>query len=377
MIEKDFNKTYVEPLILVAPLNWGLGHATRCIPIIKELLAEDCKVIIAADGAIEKLLKNEFPALTFLSLQGYDIKYSRNKFWLPFKMAFQVPKIFWAINKEHQWLKKAVKQYKIDAVISDNRYGLSHTSIPTVFITHQLLIKTGNKFLEKISQQINYFFIKKFTECWVPDFGMPNKLAGELAHPAVLPENEKYIGCLSRFKKLSLAEKKYDLLILISGPEPQRTVFEDLLLDQLKNFAGKVLFVRGLPENIYEIKTENNAIKIVNHLPANELNEAVQQAELVVSRSGYTTIMDLVKLQQKAILVPTPGQTEQEYLAQYLHEQKIFYCIEQAKFVLDEAIELANGFSPESISGDMEQYKKRVEVFVKSLKQSTGQMFFG
>ena len=366
MIGQDFNKTYKQPVILVAPLSWGLGHATRCIPIINELIVEGCTVMIAAEGAVEKLLITEFPELKILPLVGYDIKYSRNKFWLPIKIALQIPKILLAINSEHRWLKKAVEQYKIDAVISDNRYGLFHNAIPSVFITHQLLIKIGNRFSERISQKINYYFIKKYTECWVPDFARSNNISGDLAHPTILPENEKYIGCLSRFKKSDAIEKIYDLLILISGPEPQRTIFEDLLLDQLQSFTGNVLFVRGLPENNSLKKVKNESIKMVDHLPASEMNEAIQQSKLVISISGYTTIMDLIKLQQKAILIATPGQTEQEYLAQHLNKQKIFYCIEQNKFVLKDAIEKA--FPPVIIEGDMEQYKKRIEVFVKSLR---------
>ncbi|MGG9970931.1 glycosyltransferase [Ferruginibacter sp. SUN002] len=368
MIATDFNKTYKQPVILVAPLSWGLGHATRCIPIINELLAEGCKVIIAGEGPVEILLKREFPKLDFLHLDGYDITYSRYKLLLPLKMIVQMPKVLAAIRKENKWLREAVKAYKIDAVISDNRYGLYHTEIPSVFITHQLLIKTGNLFTEKIVQKINYSFIKKYTECWVPDFGRPNKIAGDLSHPAVVPENEKYIGCLSRFKKFDNVKKKYDLLVLISGPEPQRTIFEELLLLQLKDYHGYVLFVRGLPDVNDEKKATNTAITIINHLASNELNEAIQQSAMVISRSGYTTIMDLIKLQQKAILIPTPGQTEQEYLAKNLTEQKIFYCVAQDKFILKEAIEAANNFSPMLIHADMEQYKKRIEVFVKSLR---------
>jgi uncharacterized protein (TIGR00661 family) len=359
------NKKREAKRILIASLDWGLGHATRCIPIIYELLEQGCTIIIAADGPTEILLKSEFPQLTFLKLKGYNIQYSHRKNWLPLKILLQVPKIIGTIYHEHQWLKKAVKKNNINIIISDNRFGLYHSSIPSIYITHQLLIKTGNRFTEKIAQHIHYYFIKKYTNCWVPDFEGNNNLAGELSHPKKSIGGVKYIGALSRFEKKSIAEKKYDLLILLSGPEPQRSIFEKLLLDQLQTFLGTVLFVRGLPGKGFDNIQQQNII-VKDHLTASELNEAIQQSKLVISRSGYTTIMDLVKLQQKAILVPTPGQTEQEYLARHLARQKIFYTIEQDKFMLNNALREVENFSFNIPLLDMQQYKNVVSEFIRS-----------
>ena len=362
---KKFNITSQKHRILIAPLEWGLGHATRCIPIINELLAQHCEVFIAAEGATFYLLKEEFPALNFLPLMGYRMKYSRKKYFLPWKLLSQFPKIAFTINKEHQWLKKIVKENKIDAVISDNRFGMYHKKVPSVYITHQLLIKTGNSFTEKIAQRIHYYFIKKYNECWVPDFEV-NGLAGDLSHPQKLPGKIKYIGALSRFK-LNSVEKKYDLLVSISGPEPQRTIFEDQVLKELSTYGGKVLFIRGLPENNETLKNENTLLEIKNHLSAEQLNEAIPASAMVISRCGYTTIMDLVKLQKKAILVPTPGQTEQEYLAKYLMENKMFYTINQKDFVLPNALQDANSFSFSLPEYNMDEYKSVIHQFVQSL----------
>jgi len=211
---------------------------------------------------------------------------------------------------------------------------MNSKKIPSVYITHQLLIKTGNIFLEKIVQKIHYHFIKKYNYCWVPDC-KENGLAGELSHQENMTSNIVYVGSLSRFELLKDIPKVYDVLISISGPEPQRTVFEKIILDQLNNFNKKILIVRGLPNENKNLKLDNESIKIVNHLPANELNKAFQQSEIIICRSGYTTIMDLAKLNKNAVLVPTPGQTEQEYLSKYLMKKNFFYSVEQNKFSLN------------------------------------------
>lgn len=350
---------------MVSPLEWGLGHATRCIPLINELLLNDCEVFIAADGITQTLLKNEFPQLNFLQLRGYRIKLGSNKSFFFWKIISQFPKIIYAVYNENRWLKKAIRHYKINAVISDNRVGLHNKKITSVYITHQLLIKTGNAFTSKIAQRIHNYFINKFDECWVPDFDK-NDLAGELSHPLLIPENVKYIGAFSRFKKRVNVEKRYDLLIILSGPEPQRTILEKLLLNDLLSYKGHALIIRGLPGNKDNIQSREK-IQIVNHLTADELSVAIQQATVVVSRSGYTTIMDLVKLNKKAILIPTPGQAEQEYLAHYLKERKIFYSIEQENFNLEEALKNLSQF-PDTIPAlEMNQYTGIIQKFVQAI----------
>lgn len=352
--------------ILIAPLEWGLGHATRCIPIIKELINQNCDVFIAAEGVTHSLLKHEFPELSFLPLVGYRIKYSRKKYFLPWKMLTQFPKIAFTIYKEHQWLKETVKKYKIDGIISDNRFGMFHSKIPSIYITHQLLIKTGNAFTEGIAQQIHYYFINKYTACWVPDF-KEFGLAGELSHPKKVPKNTKYIGALSRLEWYANIIK-YDLMISISGPEPQRTIFEQQILNELKTYSGKVLYIRGLPEKSEDLNHENSFVEIKNHLSANLFNEAMLQSEMIISRCGYTTIMDLIKLQKKAILIPTPGQTEQEYLANYLMANKIFFTSIQKDFVLETSLKQANAFPFANPEYNMEQYKNVIQQFIVSLR---------
>lgn len=334
-----------KPLILVVPLDWGLGHATRCIPVIYELLAREAEVWLAGEGKQEALLTQEFPHLPFLPLQGYRIKYSRSSAGLR-SLFFQVPRLLKAIKAENEWLKNAVNEYKFDIVISDNRFGLYHPSVRSVFITHQLDIKSPlGKWSERLLQKSNYRFINRFTECWVPDKQSENNFAGTLSHPGAMPDVPvHYIGALSRLKKISAIEKKGHLFISLSGPEPQRTILENKIINDIGHYNGTATIVRGLPDTRSIIPSTND-IRFYNHLSTDEYSKEVAQAEYVISRSGYSTIMDLMKLGKKSILIPTPGQTEQEYLAGYLMKQKKAYCISQKQFSLNAALQAASRFT--------------------------------
>jgi UDP-N-acetylglucosamine transferase subunit ALG13 len=306
-------------------------------------------VLIAAEGAAAFLFKKEFPELTILPIRGYNITYSRQKKWLFAKMLLQVPKILSVIKYEKKLLQNIIRQQNIDIVISDNRFGLYNKHIMSVYITHQLFIETGNKVLNKIAQKVHYSYINKFTTCWVPDVEATINLAGKLAHPKTLPKVPVvYIGCLSRFVFKEMPHQN-DLLILLSGPEPQRTIFENVLLKQIKEIDLNIAFVRGLPAEITQLKSENNKVKFYNHLSAVALNNLILQSKLIISRAGYSTIMDMVALQKNAVIVATPGQTEQAYLAKYLRAKKIFLAAEQNNFSLKQILSEAANFSFASI----------------------------
>jgi uncharacterized protein (TIGR00661 family) len=338
-------KTAGKPRILVAPLDWGLGHATRCIPVIRELLAQGCEVWLAGEGSQEQLLKTEFPELPFLELPGYRINYAKTARGLIWKMILQGPKMQRAIQYEHRWLKKAVNKHGFDAIISDNRYGLYHPAIPSIFITHQLTIKSSlGKWTGKILQKRNYKYINRFTECWVPDVAEENNLAGELSHPQLKPIIPvHYIGLLSRFEKKDTAAIKNHLLIVLSGPEPQRSMLEERIITDISHYNYTATIVRGLP-GIPSLLPSTNMIKFYNHLPSVELNAAMQDAEYVISRSGYSTVMDIIALEKKSILIPTPGQTEQEYLGNHLMKKGIALCINQKEFLLNNALKAADNY---------------------------------
>lgn len=336
----------VKPRILVAPLDWGLGHATRCIPIIRQLLHHQCEVWLAGEGRQEVLLRTEFPDLTFLPLKGYNVEYGKSRWDLLGKMALQVPRLLQTIDEEHRWLEEVQEYYRFDAVISDNRYGLSHEDVHSVFITHQLRIKTPFGGLgEGILQKLNNEFIDQFSECWVPDVAEEPNLSGDLSHSGQKPSVPlHYIGPLSRFTPAAESTTGRHLLVLLSGPEPQRTILEELVLGQLTEYKEPVVVVRGLPgaANTPEVPAH---IRVFNHLPAADLQQVIEDAHLVIARCGYSTVMDLMTLQKRSILIPTPGQTEQEYLAEHLMLHALAFCIPQSRFRLAAALELSAAFN--------------------------------
>jgi UDP:flavonoid glycosyltransferase YjiC (YdhE family) len=355
--------------VLVAPLDWGLGHATRCIPIINELIQQGARVIVAANPAQYTLLKSEFPQIEFVETPVYNIRY-KGGILLKWNLLFRIPSMLKQIKRENIWLDETLRHHPIDAVISDSRYGLFHKACPCVFVTHQLQIQSGigtsfaalkNKDLRSrvsrksffvgrwslaigrwIDQRIlkwNYAFIEKFSSCWIPDLDGELSIAGLLSHPAKPPSvTVRYIGPLSRFYKLEKNIQKNALFILLSGPEPQRTDFENILFSQLASSTINTVVVRGLPGSDSGIPYIREGVRIWNHLPSDALNTLLNNSEYIVARSGYSTVMDLLAVKKNAILVPTPGQTEQEYLGYYLHEKKWMYSVAQKNFNLQAAM---------------------------------------
>lgn len=319
--------------ILVCPLDWGLGHATRCIPIIRQLLNLECEVVIGAYGNSLLLLKHEFPLLSFIEIPGFQVQYSSTSNQ-NLKLLLQLPSFIRSLIQEHHLLKKIIYENKIDAVISDNRYGLFNKAVPSVLITHQLFPKTSLPF---ISDFIIEKLLRNFEQVWVPDFEKEQNLSGDLSHKNKL-EDVAFIGTLSRFKHEPEQEQKvYEVAAIISGPEPQRTIFFEKALKQLLQLNKKSIIVAGLPGQ--EERMENGMVTIINHLKTQELQKVLNQSNHIISRAGYSSIMDFAAMGRKAILVPTPGQSEQEYLAKYLDEKKWFYKQSQNDLNIKRAIE--------------------------------------
>lgn len=342
--------------ILVAPLNWGLGHATRCIPVINELITQGAEVSIGSDGNALSLLKKEFPQLTFLELPSYNISYGSGDNMV-FKMLSNYPKIRKAIALEHEALKDIQNKNHFDVIISDNRYGMWHEDTHNIFITHQINIQVPKhlKWLQPLLLNYNLKQISNFNECWIPDAEGDENLSGDLSHNCKLPASSYYIGSLSRFFKEQGARSKEQidnspntithwpepdeanlrmpvspgpLLIILSGPEPQRSAFEKMIIDQVKTVSVKTLIVQGLTEKNEDQQLSEN-VRMISYLTSAHLFEKIKEAEIIISRSGYSTIMDLAACEKKAILVPTPGQTEQEYLSERFLKKNIFYSAMQ------------------------------------------------
>lgn len=323
--------------ILIAPLNWGLGHATRCIPIIKALEKNNFEPIIASDGVALELLEKEFPHLIAIELPSYKIKYAEKGKNFKLKLFSQIPTIIKAINSERKATQRIIKQYQINGLISDNRLGVFSNKIPSVFITHQLNVLTGNTtwFTTKLHQ----FYIKKYTECWIPDMEKKPNLSGKLGHLEESFDTLKYIGPLSRLHK-KVTENKYELLIVLSGPEPQRTLLEEQIISELKNYPHKTLFVKGIIEGEQNIRVEKN-ITYYNFMKSEQLEIAFNESNKVLCRSGYTTIMDLAHLGKKAFFIPTPGQYEQVYLAKKFKKEGIAPYCNQEDFKIEKLDEIA------------------------------------
>lgn len=297
--------------ILVAPLNWGLGHATRCIPIIRELEKNGFTPILASDGVALQILQKEFPHLQSLTLPSYEIEYPKNGSDFKWKLIKNSPKIIVAIFAEKKMVKKWISQYNLNGIISDNRFGVYSKKVPSVFITHQLNVLSGKT--TWVSCKLQQHFIKKFTECWIPDTQRMPNLSGKLGHLKQSNLNLTYIGPLSRLEKKNLPIK-YDLMVILSGPEPQRTLLEEKLKKEVLKFEGNIIFIKGIIEPDQKIEQQGNVV-YYNFMTSYEIETAFNECEMVLCRSGYTTIMDLAKLGKKAFFIPTPGQFEQEYLA--------------------------------------------------------------
>jgi uncharacterized protein (TIGR00661 family) len=334
--------------ILITPLNWGLGHATRCMPIINECLAQGAEVIIGSDGRALNLLQKEYPQLTFIELPAYNITYQSNNMML--NIAPQLFKIFRAIWAESRAIQQIIQEHQIDIIISDNRYGCRSNQVHSIFMTHQLNIKIPNRLLEKTVAFFNQILIKRFDECWIPDFkNEKNSLSGVLGHRSSL-KKLTYLGALTRMKYQE-SKIKNDILIILSGPEPQRTYLEEQLLAQVQNISQSVIFVKGKTDLKDEVIQKNN-LTIYNYMTAHQLNQTILESEIVITRSGYSTILDLAVLGKKAILIPTPGQTEQEYLGEYFHEKGIFYYQKQKDFDLETALKAVQDFKGLKVDDD-------------------------
>lgn len=335
--------------ILVCPLDWGLGHASRDVFIIRKLLEKNIEVILGGDGSSLEFLKSEFPASEVIRIPSHKFIYSKIfPAWV--MIVLQIPAFLKGILNEHKFLMKIADRYHIDLVISDARYGLWNRQMPSIILTHQIRIRMPLffKILEYLVYYMNRLALKKFTRLWIPDFpGYPN-LSGNLSHNVALPLNSSYIGWLSRFTDYQTSTETlehFEVVLLLSGPEPQRSVFEKKVTVQLLQQTRRSLVIGGQIENAVS-EDLSESCKRISFLTGDELFAFLKSAKYIICRSGYSTIMDLVALGKTAFLVPTPGQTEQEYLAHYLQQKGLFPFSRQTDFMLEDAIRKLEDFNP-------------------------------
>lgn len=314
--------------ILVAPLDWGLGHSTRCVPIIRRLSELGAQPVIGADAGPLALLRAEFPELEHVRIPGVTVRYSKGRSQL-WSMARQFPAMVRSVQAERALFDRLKNDLRLDAVISDQRFGIRSADLPSVLITHQVFPFTP--IAQGALRRMNLDHIARFHRCWIMDEPTAPGLAGELSHGRPergrrVPANARYIGTVSRMSVSGKPDHRYRIVAVISGPEPQRTLLDQLLTSQLQACPGEHLLVRGLPNEQREQRFSN--LTTVPHVNGDELAHLLASAELIISRSGYTTLMDLVAIGRSALIIPTPGQAEQEYLGE-LHARTGRFLVQQ------------------------------------------------
>ena len=327
-----------EKKILFAVLDWGLGHATRSAPVIRALLQRGCTVVLVSSGRAAVWLSGEFPDLRIIEIPGYGITYHGGV--VP-AMIRQMFPLFSAIQREHRAFEAIALAERPDLIISDNRYGCHASGIPSVYMGHQLNFTVP--LVGWMVTIIHRYMIRPFTEVAVPD--TPNRiLSGKLSD--ISDRRITFIGPQSRFIKHSASHLplKWFITAVVSGPEPDASRFFNRLMPLLKSTEQPCLLVTGDPE--VKSAVDGNLV-IRTQMPSEELREALLSSRLVVSRSGYSSLMDYSALDVKAVVVPTPGQPEQEYLARYAQAKRC--AIYQRESALDlqkasEELEMISGF---------------------------------
>ncbi len=336
--------------ILIAPLDWGLGHATRCMPLIDHFLENGAKIILGGNGFSLNLLKDKYPVLPFYELPGYNIQYPVGKN-AAIQTLLQAPHILKTIKEEQAAIEKIVSENHVDIILSDNRWGAWSKRSKNIFLCHQVAVQAPPPFgwTNRLLLRYHFGLIKKFDALWIPDDPGEKNLSGKLSHGFSIPIPHSYIGIQSRFSKFITAAdrgKTHNIVALLSGAEPQRTFFEGQLTAQLQNVNEDCLLIQGVTDK-KEMRSQDR-LDIISYMQAEELLPVLQQANSIVCRAGYSTLMDLAVLGKKAILVPTPGQTEQEYLAGELSKKGMAVSVKQENFDLTVAIEklkTINGFN--------------------------------
>jgi uncharacterized protein (TIGR00661 family) len=302
--------------IMVCPLDWGLGHASRCIPVIRHLLDSGHELIIGASGRGAELLKEEFPKIHHFEFEGHSVSYAKDGFGT-MKALMQAPAFMRSIENERYRIDELIEQYSPDLLISDGRLGVSSRKVKSVLINHQLSPKFPFIIQTIASRQLEKLHTE-FDEIWVPDFEGENNLSGELSHPSPKRLKLRYIDPLSRFKNLDVANTgAYSKLAIISAPEPYRSRLENKILELFKSLPGEHGIICGRPESANIEKDKN--VTIIPHSDASNTAALMKSSQHVISSAGYSSIMDLYTLGIEAELIPTPGQSEQEYLARSLH----------------------------------------------------------
>ncbi len=322
--------------VLISPLNWGLGHATRLLPIIEALLKEGHECIIAGESPSIDVIKEAFPGLKYETISGFRVKLANSKHQL-LKLFIQLPALISSIYRDRITCSTLIHKHNINLTISDNRYGFHNKKVPSIIVTHQTTPKLGRimHWSKPLVKNILRRWISHFDNCWIPDINTIPNLSGQLSR-GIANAKTLRIGILSRLALNSSKQAKPtleiapDILVILSGPEPQRSILEKEIIKRYKDAELDVVILQGLPQK-ESVSKKMGAITFISHCNAFDYQHLLLKSKLIICRSGYSTIMDLFYLNRKAILIPTPGQYEQEYLALHLHSYFHFPIVKQSR----------------------------------------------
>jgi hypothetical protein len=318
--------------ILLSPLNWGLGHATRLIPVIKQLNKDGHQCFIAGASPSIDVLEKAFPEIPCFELPGYNAYFS-SSFLRHFIFLLEGIRFILDFQKEQQALNSLIEKLSIDLIISDNRYGLYSKKVRSVIITHQTspLGSICLNWFRPFTTKVIHHWLNRFDECWIPDD--MNYLSGCLSQH--LPKIKvKRIGLLSRLSDVTplgpINIPQVDILVILSGPEPQRSQLEQLLIEHLQHLPYKSLILQASPAEIIHIHPHPN-LSLMSHCSDGILKQLLLQSKYIICRSGYSTLMDLYVCNRTALLIPTPGQYEQIYLADHMVDNFNFLSLPQKR----------------------------------------------
>jgi len=311
---------------LICVLDWGLGHASRSLALAGVLERGGEKPSFASSGRALVFLKTERPDLICHELPAYNVTYPTRS--MPLNVALQLPRWLRTIWRERGCIRRLVASGAVDRVVSDNRFGCYTEAVPSIFLTHQLHPITGNRLVSRIYRA----WLQRFDGFWVPDHeAAERRVSGQLSAGHGY-KNVRYIGPLSRLRGTSSltppvagldVSPGLSVLMVLSGPEPMRTRLEDILLRQLPDLPGEHVLIRGLPGGAPAVPDPPANLTVHAFADAEMLERLIPAARHIVCRSGYSTLMDVFALVpgNNLILVPTPGQTEQVYLAERMRER--------------------------------------------------------
>jgi uncharacterized protein (TIGR00661 family) len=324
---------------LVAPLDWGLGHATRCAPVVREFLEKGCDVELAVTRGNAAILREMFPDVRQRLAPSYNIVYPKHGYNMAFWLLKNSAHLRAVMSAEHHYAEEMVERHGYDILVSDNRFAFRSRKAKSVYMTHQCRIAFPKMFrmFEAFGAAWHASVMSRFDEVWVPDVPEFPGYAGKLSHVDSCPRPLKFVGPLSRFSMLPLTqstEKDLGIVAVVSGVEPARSRFESRLRSVLSQIPGKHVVLLGKPASSQKSWTEGN-VTFYNHLPTQEFADVISRAGWVISRGGYSTVMDMAVLGAKCIFVPTPGQYEQVVLAADLSAAGFAVSIEEGSLSVD------------------------------------------